>query len=108
MPDNSQGAAMEVPLSTQHNRLTFLHPLLLIRPFPSKLDACFHRFCACVHGENHVILEQLGDLAREAAKHGVVEGAGGEGELLRLLNEGGHDTRVTMTLLNRFKSEKFL
>jgi len=78
MPDNGQRPAMKVPLHTQYNRLAFFHTLLLhVCPLPSELDAGLHSLCTRIHWEDHLILEQLGDLARKAAKYGVVEGTRG-------------------------------
>ena len=78
MPYNGQGPAMKVPLGTQYDRLAFFHTLLLqVCPLPSELDAGLHSLCTRVHGEDHPIPEQLGDLARKATKYGVVEGTRG-------------------------------
>ena len=77
---------MEVPFYTQYDRLALRDSLPHVRPLPRKFHSCLYRLCACVHGEDHVILEQRRDLLGEASEDAVVEGARGKGEPLGLLH----------------------
>ena len=77
---------MEVPFHTQDDRLALGDSLPHVRPLPRKFHSCLHCLCACVHGEDHVILEQRRDLLGEASEDAVVEGARGKGEPLGLLH----------------------
>ncbi len=77
---------MEISCRTQHNCLALLHRLLLVCPLPGKLHGSLDRLCPRVHGEYHVVLEDGRDLFGELPKDGVIEGSGGEGEPLGLIN----------------------
>ena len=77
---------MEVPLHAQHDRLALRDSLPHVRPLPCELYSCLYCLCTCVHGEDHVVLEERGDLLGEASEDAVVEGARGEGKPLGLLH----------------------
>jgi hypothetical protein len=91
---------MEISVHAQYNCFAFFNPFSHVRPFAGKFDSSLNSFCACVHGEHHVVAEEGGDLLCELSKHGVVECARGEGEFLSLRDKRCDDAGVTMALVN--------
>ena len=89
---------MEIVLRAQNNRLSLLHALLHVRPLPRELERGFDCLGAGVHRQNHVVAKHLRHDFCESPEYGVVERARGEGEFLRLVDEGLHNSRMAMTL----------
>ena len=55
----------------------------------------------CVHGEDFVVAEHLGDELLELSEHVVVEGTRGKGEHACLVHECFDDTWVAVALVDR-------
>lgn len=89
---------MEVARRAEDDRLVVGDALLFVCPLAGELEGGLHGLRTSVHGEYHVVAKHVGDLLREPAEYRVVEGARRQGKLLCLLNEGGDDPGVAMTL----------
>lgn len=96
--NNTQRPPMKIPLHTQHPRPPLPNPLLLIPPLPRQLQRCLDGLRTCVHGQDHLVPEELGDGLCEGAEEGVVECAGGESKFLGLGYEGGDYCGVAVAL----------
>ena len=55
----------------------------------------------CVHGEDFVVAEHLGDELLELSEHVIVEGARGKGEHACLVHERFDNTGVAVALVDR-------
>lgn len=93
-------AAVEVVLSTQNHRLVLRDTLDLVPPFAGDLDAGLDGFGAGVHGQDHVVAEELGDELGEAREDIVVEGARAESQTGGLVAERGDQLGMAMALVD--------
>ena len=94
---------MKIARRTEHNGLALRNTFLLVRPLPSKLDRCLDSLGACVHGQHHIIPEHFRDLLGKLSEHGIVKCSRRQRQLLRLLNQGSQDPRVTVPLEQKIK-----
>jgi hypothetical protein len=100
IPDNTKGPAVEVSLASENKRFTRLDTLAHICPLAGDFEAGLDGLCASVHGEDHVVAEHGGEVAGEGGEDGVVKGTGTEGELASLLDQGGENLGVAVTLID--------
>ncbi len=91
---------MEVVLAGQDLGLAGGDALDVIGPLARNLDGGLDGLGAGVHRQDLVVAEVLGDVLLVGAEHTVVEGAGGERELLGLLGHRPHDAGVTVSLVD--------
>lgn len=91
---------MEVFSNTDHYSLILGNPLDLVAPFPRKLDGGLNCFSACVHWQNHIETEELGDELRKAWEDIVVKCPRTECQSLRLIYQSLDKFRMAMSLIN--------
>jgi hypothetical protein len=99
-PDDADRASMEVPCGAENNRAAFRYPFRLVGPLARELDARLDCLSPRVHRQNHIISKDLGDLLGEGTENGIVECSRGQRQTLSLLNQGGHDARVAVALID--------
>ena len=91
---------VEILCSGENQRFVLWYALDPVCPFPSNFDCRLNGFCACVHGQNHVVAECVFDLLGPFGEDVVVECAGGEGESLRLFAECFYELGMTVPLVD--------
>src|SRR6266404_5971278 len=99
--DDAEGAAVKIVGADDDLGLPVRHPLHLVAPFAHRLDRALHRFGTAVHRQHLVGAGQLRELFVEGGELVVVEGAGSQCQLARLLHHGGEDFRMAVTLIDR-------
>ena len=97
--DGGDGPAVEVVLKDDDLRLIPGDSLHVVSPAADRLDGRFHRLRPGVHRQDHLFSRQFRHLLVKFPQLIVVEGAGGEGDPVRLLLEGGDDPGVTMAVV---------
>lgn len=97
---------MKISRNTQNNSLPFSNTFFLVCPLPGKFNGSLNGFGTGIHGKNHFVAKHRCNLVGETAKNTVVERAGRERQFLSLLNQGSHNTWMTVALriVNEFKS----
>ena len=98
---------MEIAPGAEDDRLTIGNTFLLVRPFAGQLQRSLDRFCASVHGQDHVIPKHIRNLLGESAENGVVKCTRRQREFLCLLDQGTDDPRMAMTLYPALISKSF-
>lgn len=89
---------MEVTRNAKDNSLAFRDTFFHISPLSRELDTGLDCFGTSVHGQHHVISKHGGDFLGKTTENTVVERPGRERQFLGLLDQGGHDTGMTVSL----------
>ena len=98
--DDGDGTTVEVAFAHNDLGLVFRKTFLVITPTTAEFQSRFVSLGAGVHGENLVVAESLGDIFLERSQAVIVECAGGQGDLLSLIDHGSDDLRVAVTLVH--------
>lgn len=93
-------ATVKVIRCSKDERLALGHTLDLVRPLARNLDGCLDRFGSGIHGQNHVVAENMANLLRPFGKDIIVKSARRQRQTLGLLAQGLHQLGVTVTLVN--------
>ena len=91
---------MEVAVADDDQRLVLRNALDHVTPAAGQLQGGLHGFGAGVHRQQLVVAEELGGKFLVRAEAVVVEGAGGQAQILGLVSKGLHDLRMAMTLVD--------
>lgn len=89
---------MEIPCHTEDDSLTLRDTLLLIGPLAGEFNRSFDSFGTSVHWQNHVVAKHGSNFLCVLPEDRVIECPRRQRELLSLLDEGGDNSRVAMTL----------
>jgi len=96
--DNRDRTSVEI-LATNHDLRTFRgNPFPTISPPTAKLQGRLHRLGPRIHRQELVISEELTGKFHVLTQYIRMKGTGYERKLLRLLHQGLHDLRMTMSL----------
>ena len=98
--DDGDGAAVEVAVGHDDEGLVLRDALHLVAPAAGQLEGRLDGLGAGVHRQKLVIAEVLGGHLLVGAQAVVVEGAGGQAQLLGLVAEGLHDLGVAVSLVD--------
>lgn len=98
--DRGERPAVEVLLHTEHKRLVLGNALGLVSPLARNLDSRLYRFCASVHGQNHVEAGHARDLLGELGEDIVVECSAAECQAAGLVDKGLDELRVAVALVH--------
>lgn len=91
---------MEVVSDTEDESLAGLNALDLVRPLTGNLDGGLGSLSTSVHGQRHVVAEDIADLLRPAGEDIVVESTGAEGQAAGLLDEDLDELGVAVALVD--------
>ena len=100
-PDDRDRSPMEVPVSDDDLRAVGGDPLHVVAPPPRGLDRGLDGLGAGVHGEHHVLVREVGEIAAEHRERVVVERARGERDQLELRVRGLDQPWVAMSEVER-------
>ena len=98
--NDGDGTTVEVAVAHDDLSLVFGKTFLVVTPTAAEFKSRLVGFSARVHRQNLVIAESLGDIFLVRSEAVVVESAGGQGNLLSLINHGFDDLRMTVTLVH--------
>ena len=99
--NDAQGAAVEVPRGGDDLRLAGREALDGVAPLAGQLQGGLHCLGAGVHRQREVVAGERVQGFIEQPELVVAEGARGQRELLRLLHQGRHNSRVAVALVQR-------
>ena len=92
---------MEVAVADDDLSLAIGHALDLVAPLARNLDRGLNRLRARVHGEGHVVAQQVAQLLAERPQLVVAERARGKRGLFGLFHHGVDNARVAVALADR-------
>ena len=105
--DDGDGAAVEIAVTHNDQGLVLRNAFDHVTPAAGQFQGGLHRFGAGVHRQQLVVAEELGGEFLVRAEAVVIEGAGGQAQILGLVGEGLDDLRVAVTLVHgRISREK--
>lgn len=91
---------METSVHANHPSLSLWDSLFSVSPLSCELDGGLDSLHTRVHGQNHVVSKQLGDLFSVGSEVGRVECSGREGDKMSLGCQGLEDSRVAVALVD--------
>ena len=98
--DDGDGPAMEIAVRHDDEGLVLGDALHFVTPAAGQLEGCLDGFGTGVHRQELVIAEVLGGHLLVGTQAVVVEGTGGQAQLLGLVAEGLHDLGVAVPLVD--------
>lgn len=91
---------MEVVSHAEYMGLALWDPLDLVCPLSRDLDSCLNGLGTSVHGQHHIIAEEVADLCGPYGEHIIVKGSRAQREATSLLSQGFDQLRVTVALVD--------